>query len=124
MVNGETATASGLETMPLVLGVVIMSILSGQLISRTGWYVPWIYLAGILATTGAALMSTLDETTPRVAQIFYLLIAGMGIGSAIQVRVIGIQASVDLPKIAIATAMSNFAQTMGGYISPSTTRFD
>ncbi|KAJ3284979.1 hypothetical protein HK104_009691 [Borealophlyctis nickersoniae] len=116
LVNGETATQSGLETLPLMLGVTCFSIICGQLMSRTGYYVPFYFSGGILLTVGAALISTLTAESNRGMQIGYLFIAGVGVGNLVQTRVIGIQASVSLRNIAVATATSNFCQTLGGVI--------
>ncbi|KAJ3287001.1 hypothetical protein HK104_008789 [Borealophlyctis nickersoniae] len=116
VVNGETATQSGLQTIPLLLGVTIFSIICGQLMSRTGYYVPFFFSGGTILIIGAALISTLTAESNRGMQIGYLFLAGVGQGNLVQTRVIGIQASVSLGNIAVATATSNFAQTLGGVI--------
>lgn len=116
VVNGDTATEAGLETLPLILAVSVCSIIAGQLMSRLGIYVPFFYFGSVLLTVAAGLISTLDASSNKGKQIGYLLIAGVGIGSMIQTRIIGIQASVQLKNIAIATSLVNFAQTLGGVI--------
>ncbi|KAJ3193970.1 hypothetical protein HK101_003723 [Irineochytrium annulatum] len=116
VVYGDSATQAGVETIPLVFGVVILSILSGQIVSRTGKYVPFVYIGGCVMVAGSILTSTLSPSSGRVQQVFYLLILGLGVGCLIQIRVLGIQASVDGPRIAIATAVSTFCQTLGGAI--------
>eukprot|EP00842_Homolaphlyctis_polyrhiza_P002175 jgi/Hompol1/2959/HPOL_006250-RA len=116
MIKGDTATKAGLETIPLVGGVVVFSISSGQLVARFGYYVPPIYFGSIMLTVGSAMMSTLNQHSTTAQQIGYQIIAGIGIGSMIQMRVIGIQSSVSPHNIAVATATSSFCQSLGGSI--------
>lgn len=104
LVVGDTATISGVKSIPLIFGTVFFSILSGQLISRTGTYKIWLYIGPIFLVTGQALLSTLSRETSRVAGIFYLLITGIGIGCVIDVRILAIQASVTKSNIAVATS--------------------
>jgi lipoprotein signal peptidase len=111
---GNTATEAGLNTIPLVFGVVLLSIGSGFTVSRTGKYVPFLYAGSIITTIGIVLVSLLSPSSYRVQQIFYLFILGVGIGNMIQMRLIGLQASVDVSQIAVATAVSQFCQTLGG----------
>ncbi|KAJ3191597.1 hypothetical protein HK101_007577 [Irineochytrium annulatum] len=116
VVYGDSATAAGIQTIPLIFGVVILSITSGLLVSKTGRYVPFLYAGSILLAVGVYLTSTLAPGSNLAQQILYLFICGFGIGCLIQVRVLGIQASVDMSKIAVATAVSTFFQTLGGAI--------
>ncbi|KAI9105494.1 major facilitator superfamily domain-containing protein [Phlyctochytrium arcticum] len=116
VVNGDTATQAGVETMPLILGVSLTSIIAGQLMSRLGVYVPFFSVGGTLLTIGTGLISTLNATSNRGMQIGYLIFAGVDMGTMIQGRIIGIQASVQRERIAVATALVNFSQTLGGVI--------
>ncbi|KAJ3104655.1 hypothetical protein HDU96_008854 [Phlyctochytrium bullatum] len=118
---GQSATQAGIQTIPLVIGVVIFSILSGQIVSRTGKYVPFLYIGAVIFTAGTALTSTLSPTSSKVQQVFYLFILGVGVGNLIQIRVLGLQASVDGPRIAVATAVSQFCQTLGGAVGVAIT---
>ncbi|KAJ3215525.1 hypothetical protein HDU67_000313 [Dinochytrium kinnereticum] len=118
---GQTATQAGLQTIPLVLGLVVLSILSGQILSRTGYYLPFLYIGPIIIIVGVALISTLTSSSSQAQQILYLLVAGIGAGCIIQIRILALQASVDAPKIAIATAVSQFCQSLGGTIGVAVT---
>ncbi|KAH6586224.1 hypothetical protein BASA50_000689 [Batrachochytrium salamandrivorans] len=116
LVNGSTATQAGLATIPLVGGLVVMSIITGQLVSRFGYYKPFLFIGSILLTIGAVLISTLSQHSTHAEQIGYLLLAGLGVGCMIQIRTIGIQASVSPHNIAVATSSSTFFQSLGGSI--------
>ncbi|KAJ3158888.1 hypothetical protein HK101_001219 [Irineochytrium annulatum] len=118
---GDSATTAGLKTIPLVFGLVIMSIASGQIVSRTGHYVIFIYVGSLTLALGIGLISTLTASSPEAIQIIYLFITGLGAGCVIQIRVLGLQASVDPPRIAIATAVSQFSQSLGGALGVSVT---
>ncbi|CAG8575911.1 488_t:CDS:10 [Diversispora eburnea] len=85
IVKGDTATESGLELLPLILGVVIASIFSGQLASRTELisYKAYCIFGAVLITVGSGLISTFDENSNRGKQIGYLLIAGVGVVGAV-----------------------------------------
>ncbi|KAJ3383072.1 hypothetical protein HDU80_001330 [Chytriomyces hyalinus] len=114
VVNGETATNAGVKTIPLVFGVVVLSIGSGITISKTGRYKMFLYIGPVFMTAGAVLISYLDVNSLLVQKIFYLFIFGIGGGSMIQTRILAIQAAVPIQLIAIATAVSQTFMTLGG----------
>ncbi|KAJ3046062.1 hypothetical protein HDV00_003812 [Rhizophlyctis rosea] len=116
IVYGDSPMKAGIESLPLMAGVVVFSIACGQFISRTGYYTPLFFSGGTILTIGIALISTLSETSNKGMQIGYLLLAGIGVGNLIQTRVIGAQASVSLKNIAVVTSTVNFCQTFGGVI--------
>ncbi|KAI8808067.1 major facilitator superfamily-domain-containing protein [Cladochytrium replicatum] len=116
VVSGDSATVSGLKTIPMIAGVVCFSILSGQIISRTGYLVPFFFVAGTILTVGIGLLSTINEFTEYWKIALMLLVSGVGVGCAIQTRVLAAQASVQPSMIAIATSLSGFCQTLGGAI--------
>ncbi|KAJ1539391.1 hypothetical protein HK405_012945 [Cladochytrium tenue] len=118
---GYTATAAGVATIPLVLGVVFMSITSGQVVSRTGHYAVFPYICGVAVSAGLLAVSFLGPSSTLAERVIFLLILGLGIGCCIQIRIIGIQASVDLPRLAVATALSTFLQAVGGSFSIAVT---
>ncbi|KAL2912915.1 hypothetical protein HK105_207586 [Polyrhizophydium stewartii] len=116
LVNGDTATQSGLSTMPLLAGVAAFSVISGVLVSRFGQYKPLIFGGAIVLCVGAGLISTFGQHTSRAAQIIFQIISGCGIGCLMQMRVIGIQASVAAEHITVATSGSTFFASLGGSI--------
>ncbi|KAJ3161525.1 hypothetical protein HDU88_007330 [Geranomyces variabilis] len=114
IVKHHSATKAGIDSIGLILAVSVFSVIGGQAISRTGYYVPFFYIGSILTCTACALISTLDENSSTGKQWAYMVLAGTGIGSMIQTRIIAVQASVDVSRIAVATALVNFSQTLGG----------
>lgn len=94
VVEGESATLSGLELVPLMVGMVVCTILSGQLVSRTGRYRIFIIGGMAVVTIGAGLLSTWKADSSRGEQIGYLLICGVGLGLSMQTMTLAAQASV------------------------------
>ncbi|KAF9928292.1 hypothetical protein FBU30_002514 [Linnemannia zychae] len=113
VIRQETATIAGLETLPLVAGMLISSISSGNMISRWGHYRPFIWIGYILSTTGIGLLTLLNVDSGRASQICFMLLIGLGLGMNIQTLIVAIQSSVDIQDIAVATANTTFFRTVG-----------
>ena len=90
-----------------VAGLVSMSIISGLLMSRTGYYVPFSVLGGIIGIIGTALLSTWTTDTSRPMQYGYLFVFGVGVGLNIQTRIIALQNSVQPHQISVATGLGS-----------------
>ncbi|KAJ3102660.1 hypothetical protein HDU97_000357 [Phlyctochytrium planicorne] len=114
--QGSTATQAGIKIIPLIMGVVFLSIVSGIVASSTGIFMPFLPMSGILIAVGAGLMSTLDEVSPTWKQVIFLLIAGLGVGAGIQTVLLSAQASVEPELLAAVTANTNFWQTIGAVL--------
>jgi EmrB/QacA subfamily drug resistance transporter len=116
MVNGLSATNAGFLMIPLIAGVMLTSILSGQLASRTGRYT-WMPIAGFLVLAVALwLLSTLTVDTPLWVTSGYLFLMGTGIGLAQQILVLVVQNSFPNAMVGTATAGNNFFREMGASI--------
>ncbi|RUS22829.1 major facilitator superfamily domain-containing protein [Endogone sp. FLAS-F59071] len=113
VVEGESATISGLELIPLMVGLVICTIFAGQLVSRTGKYRIFIIGGMAIMTVGAGLLSTWKADSSRGEQIGYLLICGVGLGLSMQTMTLAAQASVT---VAVITTLVNFWRTIGGVL--------
>ncbi|KAI9337366.1 major facilitator superfamily domain-containing protein [Zopfochytrium polystomum] len=118
---GVSATTAGIDTIPLIFGVVALSISSGQIVSRTGHYHFFLFIGGTVISCGLIACSFLTPSSTLAVRVVSLLVLGVGCGCLIQIRTIGIQASVDIPRIAVATAVSQFMQTLGGAVGISLT---
>ncbi|KAJ3041450.1 hypothetical protein HK097_002273 [Rhizophlyctis rosea] len=117
VVNGDTATQAGIATIPLIMGVVVFSILTGIACSMTGIYMPFLTIGGAVLTLGSGLMATLDEQSSRGMQVGYLLLAGVGVGLCIQTVLMAAQASVPEEHLAVVTSNTNFWQTIGSVLA-------
>jgi EmrB/QacA subfamily drug resistance transporter len=117
LVHGVSATESGL--LPLLIGLLVMSIASGRYISRTGKY-RWFPLAGtILVTIGLILLSHLGAHTSLALVGLYILVFGAGLGLFIQVLTLVVQNSVPMRQMGVATSSVTFFRSMGGAIGAS-----
>lgn len=116
IVRHRSATAAGLEMLPIVGGLLIASILSGFMISKFGQYRPFIWIGFILMTTGTGLLTLLKVDSGRGPQIAYMLIVGLGIGFCMQTILLAIQSAVPLKDMAVATANLTFFRTVGQVI--------
>ena len=119
LVHGVSATESGLLLLPLLIGLLVMSISSGLYISRTGRY-RWFPLAGtVLVTVGLVLLSHLGAHTPLAVVGLYILVFGAGLGLFIQVLTLVVQNAVPMRQMGVATSSVTFFRSMGGAIGAS-----
>jgi EmrB/QacA subfamily drug resistance transporter len=116
VVNGDSPTGSGLKLLPLMLGLLITSILSGQLITRTGRYKPFPIVGSAVMFVGLALLSGMDAGTTTLESSAYMLVLGLGLGSTMQVLVLAVQNSVDYHDLGVATSGATLFRSIGGAI--------
>ncbi|MFI0719258.1 MFS transporter [Streptomyces sp. NPDC021224] len=116
MVDGASATSSGLLMLPMMLGVVVASIVGGQLISRTGRYKIFPVLGGALSAVGMWLLSLMGADTPQVTYSVYMAVLGLGIGMVLPVLVLAVQNSVRPSDIGAATSANNYFRQIGGSV--------
>ncbi|MEU6391593.1 MFS transporter [Streptomyces sp. NPDC046939] len=116
MVDGATATESGLLMLPMMGGVVGASILSGQLISHTGRYKLYPILGGALSSLGMYLLSRLETDTPRLEYSVYMAVLGAGIGLIMPVLVLAVQNAVRPSDLGTATSANNYFRQIGGSV--------
>lgn len=113
-VRGLSPTASGLQLLPVMGGLLITSIASGQIISRTGHYKVFPILGTAMATLGMWLLSSLDASTSEGAAALHMLILGLGLGMVMQVLVLAVQNAVPYDMLGVATSGSTLFRSIGG----------
>jgi EmrB/QacA subfamily drug resistance transporter len=114
--NGATASDSGLLLVPLMLGLLGASTLSGQIITRTGRYRLFPIFGTALAGIGLALLSTIETGTSRWESGIFMAILGIGIGFTMQVMVLATQNETPAKDLGVATSTVTFFRTVGGSI--------
>ncbi len=107
-------TGAGLRLIPLMGGLLVTSVLSGQLISRTGRYRAFPIVGTAVMTVGLLLLSRLEVSTSSLAADGYLLVLGLGLGLVMQVLVLAVQNSVDYSILGAATSGVTLARGVGG----------
>jgi EmrB/QacA subfamily drug resistance transporter len=113
-VGGASAQNSGLLILPLMAGLMISSITSGRLITKTGRYKRYPVIGTATIAVGLFLLSTMGVGTSRWLSSGYMVILGLGIGMIIQIMVLAVQNSVPHSDLGTATATETFTRSMGG----------
>ncbi|MFL5920471.1 MAG: MDR family MFS transporter [Gaiellaceae bacterium] len=112
-VIGTSATASGAVLTPLMLGAVVTSALSGQIVSRTGRYRPNTLIGPVVLGIGELLLWRMDVHSTNGEAARNMAIAGIGLGMMMQIFVLSIQNSVNRRQMGAATALSQFSRSIG-----------
>ena len=114
VVKGESPTRSGLQLMPMMLGMLVTSVMSGRLISRWGHYKPFPIVGTAVMTLGLFLISHISVEM-RVWQVSgAALVLGLGMGMVMQVLVLAVQNSVAYGELGVATSGVTLFRSIGG----------
>jgi len=116
IVRGKSPTSSGLQLTPMMAGLLVTSIASGQLISKFGRYRPFPIVGTALVTAGMVLLTHLNVHTTTVQASLYMLVLGLGLGMVMQVLVIAVQNAVDFRTMGVATSGSILFRQVGGSV--------
>ena len=115
-VLGSSATESGYQMLPLLVGLIGSSVISGQVISRTGRY-RWIVIGSMaILAVGLFLMTNLRAETSLPTIWLWMLIAGIGIGPTLAAFTIIVQNAVPFAQLGTATSTLTFFRQVGGTI--------
>ncbi|MEV7399692.1 MFS transporter [Streptomyces sp. NPDC091267] len=116
MVDGASATESGLLMLPMMGGIVAASVVSGQLISRTGRYRVYPIAGSAVSAVGMWLLSRLETDTARLEYSVAQAVLGLGIGLIMPVLVLAVQNSVRPADLGTATSANNYFRQIGGSV--------
>ncbi|WP_437205461.1 MDR family MFS transporter [Planctomicrobium sp. SH664] len=114
IVKGSTPTASGIQILPLMGGILTTSIISGQVVSRTGRYKMFPVLGTAIMTIALFLLSQMTQATSVGTASLIFLFLGFGLGMVIQVLVVATQNSVPYRDLGVATSGTILFRLMGG----------
>ncbi len=112
-VDGVSATTSGLRTLPMVAGMLITSIGSGNIVGRTGRYKVFPVAGTAIMAVAFLLLSGMDAATPTWQQSVFLFALGSGIGLCMQVLVLIVQNTASFSDLGVATSGVTFFRTIG-----------
>ncbi|WP_260604389.1 MDR family MFS transporter [Streptomyces sp. WAC05374] len=112
-VDGDSATLSGVRTLPLVVGLLIASVYSGNVVSRTGRYRIFPIAGSLVMGAGLFLLSLMGPGTGTAVESLYMLVLGTGIGLCMQVLTIAVQNTVEYADLGTATSGVTFFRTLG-----------
>ncbi|KHO01780.1 MFS toxin efflux pump (AflT) [Metarhizium album ARSEF 1941] len=115
-IQGVSAVQAGIKILPLLLATVLISVVTGGLISVIGYYNFIIIPCMLLFTVGAGMITTFDVDTPLRQWFGYQVIAGLGIGAGFQIGVLVVQTVLPQGLVPVGTACVQFFQALGGAI--------
>ena len=117
--RGKSPTASGLLTIPMMVGLFTASTVIGRIVTRTGLYKRWMLLGSLLLTAGLALMGTMDEHTSLPELALFMAFVGAGLGMLMQNLVLVVQNAVPQRDMGAGSSLIAFFRSMGGAIGVS-----
>ncbi|MER5268411.1 MDR family MFS transporter [Actinosynnema sp. NPDC002837] len=112
-VHGVSATQSGLEMLPLVLGLLVASITTGNVIGKTGRYRVFPLVGSLLMVGGLLLLSRLHPETSFWQASTYMLVLGLGVGMCMPVAMVVVQSTSSYEDLGVATSGVSFLRTLG-----------
>ena len=114
IVHGASPTLSGLELLPMIAGMLVTSILSGRMVTRTGRYKVFPIVGTAVLSLGLLLLAQLGPHTGYGEAAVFMFITGLGIGLVIQVLIVAVQNAVPHSALGVATATATFFRIVGG----------
>jgi EmrB/QacA subfamily drug resistance transporter len=114
VVRGISPTISGVYLFPVMAGMLVVSITSGQVIARTGKYRFFPIAGTALVTVGLYLLSLMSPSSSTLTDALSMLVLGMGLGGVMQVMVIIVQNGVPHSELGVATSGATFFRSIGG----------
>ena len=116
VVKGNSATLSGLKLIPFMIGIVLFSIISGKMISKSGKYKRFPVIGLALMTIGILLLSTIDEATAFWKLSIMAVLIGAGLGFSMQTIVIALQNSIEFKDMGVGTSANTFFRSIGSTV--------
>ncbi|ASU84838.1 MFS transporter [Nocardiopsis gilva YIM 90087] len=113
MVNGVSATVSGLLMIPMVVGMLVATIGSGRRIATTGKYRIWPIIGTGVVIAGLVLLGGMDADTPYVYNASGMLLLGLGVGMVLQNLVLIVQNTAPPQDLGTATSANNYFRQIG-----------
>jgi predicted MFS family arabinose efflux permease len=116
IVKGATPTESGLQTLPMTAGILVASMGSGILISKTGRYKRFPVIGLAVVSVSMFLFAQIGVDTPLVQTMLIMGLAGLGLGLCMQTLILAIQNDVPAKDMGVATSSATFFRSIGGTV--------
>jgi EmrB/QacA subfamily drug resistance transporter len=113
-VQGASATNSGLLLLPMMSGVLVVSVVVGRTITTTGRYRVFLIVGGVVMTAGALLLAQLDVGTSKTTSALFMVVLGAGLGFLMQTTLLISQNSVQQRDLGVASSTATFFRSIGG----------
>jgi EmrB/QacA subfamily drug resistance transporter len=115
-VQGASATNSGLLLLPLMFGMLVVSVVVGRVITKTGRYRVFPIVGGVAMLAGLALLTLIDADTGKVELAAYMVVLGVGMGFLMQTSMLIAQNSVEQKDLGAGSGAATFFRSIGGSI--------
>lgn len=115
-VFGASPTESGLMLLPMIAGIMISSITSGQIIAKTGRYKIFMQVGIVIATVMIFMLTTLNPSTPYIYEAVIMLFLGLGLGVVMPVMTLAVQNEFDIHELGAATSSSQLFRSLGSTV--------
>ncbi|MEV8514025.1 MDR family MFS transporter [Dactylosporangium sp. NPDC051484] len=114
IVQGASATNSGLLLLPMMGGMLVTSLAVGRMISQTGRYRIFPIIGGVVLVGAMLLLAQLDVHTSKLVSGVFMAVLGLGLGFLMQTSMLIAQNSVELKDLGVASSTATFARSIGG----------
>jgi EmrB/QacA subfamily drug resistance transporter len=114
VVQGASATNSGLLLLPMMAGMLVTSLVAGNLITRTGRYRAFPVLGGLIMVLGMVVLSTLTVDSTKTQTSLYMVVLGLGMGFLMQTTMLIAQNSVEQKDLGVSSSAATFFRSIGG----------
>ncbi|KAK2598659.1 hypothetical protein N8I77_012054 [Diaporthe amygdali] len=115
-IRGSSAIQSGIQLLPMLLGLVVSSFAVGALVTMLGYYTPFLIGSTAIFTVGAGLITTYSAEISNAKWIGYQILAGAGLGAGFQVPQAAVQTVLAQEDIPVGSSALIFFQNLGGSI--------
>ncbi|KIZ19770.1 transporter [Streptomyces natalensis ATCC 27448] len=113
-VQGASATNSGLLLLPLMGGLLVVSLIAGRVTTQTGKYKMFVVVGAAVLTIGLALLSLMDVGTTRLTSSLFMFVLGAGMGFLMQTTMLVAQNSVEMKDMGVGSSSATLFRTIGG----------
>ncbi|KAK8129266.1 MFS general substrate transporter [Apiospora kogelbergensis] len=113
-VPGVSTTDSGVRFIALVLPQIVGLVIVGAIVTKWGYYVPWIVAGIVITSIGAGFLTTIGIATSTPVWATFMVINGIGIGMAQQLPYTALQAVLEPEDVATGNAIAVFSYQLGG----------
>ncbi|KAJ5625559.1 hypothetical protein N7510_001868 [Penicillium lagena] len=115
-VKNVSPILSGVYMLPGILSQLVFAVMSGLLIGKLGYYLPWAVFSGVATAIGNGLLSTFKPETPTAKWVGYQILLGAGRGSGFQTPMVAVQNALPPAQVSVAMSVLIFAQTLSGAV--------
>src|SRR4051794_3045838 len=119
IVQGASATNSGLLLLPMMGGALVTSLVGGQIVTRTGHYKALLVVGSLVMAAGLGLFATMGTDTTQAVTSLYMVVLGVGMGLLMQTTMLVVQNSVAMRDVGAASGAATLFRTVGGSLGVS-----